>query len=170
MLDKFKKTFGLASKPSETLETITEETTMADTTAASQVAQLTEVVTAQAATLQELKDTVTSLSEKYGAAQTELAAIAAQKQLDAETAATARLEARKTSLTKALGTVKADALLASLESLDDATFNTVVSTMSAGLDAEGNTAAFTEAGVTVETTQSAQEQVTHFNQYTKDKE
>jgi hypothetical protein len=58
-----------------------------------------------------------------------------------------RLETRKNVIVEAVGTAKADALLAATDSLDDAAFTAVVSALGMSMEAEAKTPAFKEVGV-----------------------
>ena len=77
------------------------------------------------------------------------AAEAAAAQAAAEAAAT-KLNARKTAIVAAVGTGRADALMAATESLDDAAFDAIVSAMSMSVETEAKTGMFAEQGATVD--------------------
>ena len=61
-----------------------------------------------------------------------------------------KLAARKEAIVAAIGTDKADALMAATEGLDDAQFTAVVSAMAGKVDAEAQSPLFKEVGVTAE--------------------
>lgn len=112
---------------------------------------------AQASALMELKEQHESLSAnfkelstKYAEAQTALAQLSEVKEAMVAQAAATELARRKESLEHAVGTVKAASLLATLEVLDNAKFDSVVSAMTVNLDAEASSTAFKETGVVAE--------------------
>lgn len=124
-----------------------------DSTTAELTAQLS-TVTESLATLQasfaELTAANAELTAQYDAAQAALAASAdAQATLVAQAKAKV-LEARTASLTAVMGDIKGPQMAASLESLDDATFATVLSGYVASFEAEENSEMFTEKGVAAE--------------------
>ena len=57
-----------------------------------------------------------------------------------------RLDSRKAVVVASVGTTKADALLAATDTLDDVSFNAVVSALSGSFEAEAKTDAFKEVG------------------------
>ena len=123
-----------------------EMTTNTDDNKAELVAQLAS----QTSALTELQASFAELNNKYTEAAAMLAEVEASKASLVAIAAEEKQAARKEKLENAVGTVKASALLTSLESLDDTAFNTVVEAMEMNLDAEANSAAFKETGVTAE--------------------
>lgn len=88
------------------------------------------------------------LSTKYAEAIAKLAELESAKASLVAEAAAAKLAARKEKLQLAVGDVKADSLLTTLEGLDDSSFDTVVEAMTTNLDKEANSSAFVEKGVT----------------------
>jgi hypothetical protein len=61
-----------------------------------------------------------------------------------------KFAARKEKVVAAVGTAKADPLMAATETLDDAAFEAVMGALSASADTESNSKMFQEKGVTVE--------------------
>lgn len=87
------------------------------------------------------------LSAKFDALSSQMASVEAAKQQLVEDAAAKKLAHRKESLELAIGTDKAPSMLASLEVLDDAAFEAVVASMSAGLEREAKSDMFVEKGL-----------------------
>lgn len=177
MLDHLKKYLSKGSNPvaeatqhEENVEmtTNTEQLSAVDNNAelvaqlASQASALTETQT----TLAALQASFAELNNKYTEAAAKLAEVEAAKASLVAEAAAAKLAARKEKLEFAVGTEKASTLLSTLEVLDDAAFDSVVSSMTVNLDKEALSSAFTEKGVTAE---AAEIKPTHFNKNRKSK-
>jgi len=155
MLDHLKKYFASkevtpvaeATKPSEevSMTTTTEQLNTANDSA-ELVAQLASSTSA----LTELQSQFAELSTKYAEAQAALAQLSEVKEAMVAQAAATELARRKESLEHAVGTVKAAELLATLEVLEPAKFDSVVSAMTVNLDAEASSTAFKETGVVAE--------------------
>jgi hypothetical protein len=90
------------------------------------------------------------MTAKLEAAHADLSKLVAEKAEMAATAAAVKLAARKEKVIAAIGTERADALMAATEGLDDAQFAAVVSAMSVATDAEAKSPLFSEVGVTAE--------------------
>lgn len=103
-----------------------------------------------AAKLEDLTAQFAELSGKYEQAQAALEALAKEKAEMIAAAAAAKLEARKAQVVAAIGTEKADGLMAATENLDDVQFNAVLSALAGSVSAEADTAMFKEVGVTAE--------------------
>ena len=129
---------------SEMTVTATNQPVLADT------AEMANLFAEQTATLEQLQADFSTLTAQLTEAKSALSAIESEKASLVAKAAEEKQAARKEKLENAVGTVKASALLTSLESLDDTAFNTVVEAMEMNLDAEANSAAFKETGVTAE--------------------
>jgi hypothetical protein len=82
------------------------------------------------------------------------AAEAAAAQAAAEAAA-AKLNARKEKIVAAVGTERADALMAATQALDDAAFDAIVSAMSLSVQIEAKTGMFAEVGATADANAAA---------------
>lgn len=119
---------------------------MAATELAAQLAVAQESLISQAASFSALQEQFTQLSVSFAEAQASLASVEAAKQQLVADAAAKKLAHRKESLEMAIGTDKAPSMLASLEVLDDAAFEAVVASMSAGLEREAKTDMFVEKG------------------------
>ena len=154
MLDHLKK-FFTAVEPKEDPE-MAQEPTQAPALAVNQTAEL---ATAQAALATQAEALSTALAEVATLKQGLEQATAQLAALTAETAAK-RLQARKEAIEAAVGTVKAPALMAATESLDDTQFNAVIGAMAASFDAEAKSTMFTEAGVAAEVIPEAVEKDT----------
>lgn len=157
MLDHLKKYFS--AKADNTVAEATnkeEEVTMTTPveqpvlTAVDETADLAAQLASESAVNAELKEQLASLLSKFEAAQAELANLSDVKANLEKAAAEAKVAKRKESLEHAVGTEKASQLLASLELLDDAAFDNVVSAMTVNLDKEASSETFTEKGVVAE--------------------
>jgi hypothetical protein len=152
MLQHLKKYFStqVETTPAEALEAladISKEVNMAGTQEQPEMAVEHNNTAELVAQLASKDLAFAELSAKFAEMQAQMASIeAAKEQLVAEAAAK-KLAHRKESLEMAVGTDKAPSLLASLEVLDDAAFEAVVASMSAGLDREAKTSMFVEKGL-----------------------
>lgn len=145
MLDAIKKKLGMS--PS-----IKEEVDMTvDNKAPVELSSDMEAVVAELSTIKasfaEQATQVASLMTQLEAAQTALAEVEAAKAALATEAKNKQLEARKQRVEAAIGEAKAPAMLTATEQLDDAQFEAIVSAMAASFDAEADSPAFKEAGV-----------------------
>ena len=111
-------------------------------------AELVAELATQASALSELQASFADLNNKYTEAAAKLAEVEAAKASLVADAASAKLAARKEKLEFAVGSEKASTLLSTLEVLDDAAFDSVVSSMTVNLDKESLSSAFSEKGVT----------------------
>lgn len=147
MLDHLKKYFAKAETPVAEATQLEKEESMTTTTeqpvltADNQTAELVAQLAAQTATLEDLQAKFAELNTKYAEATAALAGVEAK-------AAELKLAARKEKLENAVGTEKAATLLSTLDGLDDAAFDSVVSCMKVNLEQEQSSPAFTESGVT----------------------
>lgn len=177
MLDHLKKYLSKGSNPvaeaTQHEENVEMTTNTEQLSAVNTEAELAALVASQAASLTETQTTLAALQEsfaelnnKYTEAAAKLAEVEAAKASLVAEAAAAKLAARKEKLEFAVGTEKASTLLSTLEVLDDAAFDSVVSSMTVNLDKEALSSAFTEKGVTAE---AAEIKPTHFNKNRKSK-
>lgn len=170
MLDHLKKYLSKGSNNvAEATQQEKEDVTMTDTTLPEVSGELSEMAATVAtleANLTELQASFAELNNKYTEAAAKLAEVEAAKASLVAEAAAAKLAARKEKLEFAVGTEKASTLLSTLEVLDDAAFDSVVSSMTVNLDKESLSSAFTEKGVTAE---AAEIKPTHFNKNRKSK-
>lgn len=135
MKNLLKKVFNSADaeKEKETVEMTT------NNNSADLLAQATTALADKQAQLTNALAEVENLKQLLANAQSaELQAQEQAKQL--------KTEARKNKIVEAVGTEKADALLAATEGLEDAAFEAVVKAMTVNLDAEAKTEAFQEVG------------------------
>lgn len=170
MLDHLKKYLSKGSNTvAEATQQEKEDVTMTDTTLPEVSGELSEMA-ATVATLESnlatLQASFAELNNKYTEAAAKLAEVEAAKASLVADAAAAKLAARKEKLEFAVGSEKASTLLSTLEVLDDAAFDSVVSSMTVNLDKESLSSAFTEKGVTAE---AAEIKPTHFNKNRKSK-
>ena len=147
-----KKYFNPASAETQEEVEMTQETEQtvlaADNTAVDMAAQLEVAMTTLAA-----KDAAfTELAAKYAEVEAALAQSAEAQATLVANAKAAVLATRTASLSAIMGDVKGPLLAASLESLDDATFATVLSGYAASFEAEENSEMFSEVGVAAEAT------------------
>ena len=153
MLERIRKAFS-ANADNNVAEATHNEENVEMTTNTEQLsavnteAELTAIVASQAASLTELQASFAELNNKYTEAAAKLAEVEAAKASLVADAAAAKLAARKEKLEFAVGSEKASTLLSTLEVLDDAAFDSVVSSMTVNLDKESLSSAFTEKGVT----------------------
>lgn len=175
MLDQLKRQFSKAfsanadnnvaeathNEENVEMTTNTEQLSAVDTNA-----ELVAQLASQASALTELQASFAELNNKYTEAAAKLAEVEAAKASLVAEAVKAKLVARKEKLEFAVGTEKASTLLSTLEVLDDAAFDSVVSSMTVNLDKESLSSAFTEKGVTAE---AAEIKPTHFNKNRKSK-
>ena len=173
MIDRFKKFFSAeadstvaeATQP-ENGESMTTTKEQPELTAEDNTAELAAQLAAQSAALEDLQVKFAELNSKYEQATEALAKVESDKEDLVAKAAEARMTARKEKLENAVGSEKASTLLSSLDVLDDAAFDAVVSSMSVNLDKEQKSAMFTEVGVT---TEAAEVKPAHFKDYIKTK-
>lgn len=156
MLDKFKKIFAgqpaqpaSAEQPKEDV-TMTTPEKQVDMTADDNTAELTAQLASQSEALVEANAKLAAAVAEHVSLQANLAAMKEANASLVADAASKKLATRKEQLELTVGTAKAESLLASLESLDDAAFNTVVSAMAATFKAEEQTQMFQETGVAAE--------------------
>ena len=147
-------------------ESMTTTQEQPELTADNHTAELVAQLASQASAFEELQSKFAELTEKYSEAQAALASLESAKEDLVAKAAEARLAARKEKLEFAVGTEKATELLSTLEVLDDAAFDSVVSSMTVNLDKEQSSTAFTENGVTAEAIETKPK---HFKNYIKTK-
>jgi hypothetical protein len=161
VLEYFKK-----SVKKDVAESTNEETEMSVKQESTlKVTELETTLAAQVNMVSELQSKFTELAAKYEASQAALSTMVADKELSVKQKEEEKQAVRKEQLSTAIGTEKADAMLASLSVLDDVAFKSVVETMSLSIDKEAVTT-FKETGVTTEP-QSATEVVAHFKDYIK---
>jgi hypothetical protein len=136
-----------------------------DTPTAELTAQLGTVTEAMTA----LQAQFAELYTKYVAAEAALAA-SADAQAALVAAAEAKVQAARTEkLSAIMGDVKGPQMAASLKTLDDTAFETVVSGYAASYEAEEKSEMFVEKGVSAEAL-VVDEKPTHFNTFIKSKE
>ena len=119
------------------------------------------------AELSSLKEAMTTLSAEYETAKAELAVFVSEKESAIVAAKEAKLSVRKEKLVSAVGTEKADALLAVAGDMEDAAFEAVVSALQMNVETEEKSAMFKETGVTSEA--EVDSKPVHFNKFFKNK-
>jgi hypothetical protein len=155
MIDALKRKLGiLPATVAEAADTAKENETMdvKDKDAAALAAADTNAVdvaglqASLASTVAELADAHTKITELS-------ALVEAAKEFNAAQVAAAlevKTAARKLAVVNAVGTVKADALMAATASLEDSAFDAVMAAMTTTAAAEADTALFKEVGVDAE--------------------
>lgn len=151
MLKEVMKYFKPAqAETQEEIISMTTEENQVAAMAADNTAELTAKLETVTEAMTTLQASFAELSQKYEAASAALAQSAeAQATLVANAKATV-LQARTASLSAVMGDVKGPLLAASLESLDDATFATVLSGYAVSFEAEAKSEMFNEVGVAAE--------------------
>lgn len=144
MIDKFKKYFKTAEAATQEEEVNMEQTAPLAATELS--TDLTDKLAQAQAALTEQANTFAELAAKFEAATAELAAIKEAKAQAEASALEAKLTARKEKIVAAVGTDKAEALLAATQGVDDAQFSAIVEAFDAKLVSESQSAMFTEVG------------------------
>lgn len=171
MLNELKRFFKAADavQPEEgnvAMTTKDEQLAAADDKSAELLAQLTTATEALTAKETALAD----LTAKFEQAQSALAEIEKAKQELIVKAKEEKLAARKAKVEAAIGTAKADEILKATESLEDASFDSLLSAFSVSLDAEAKSKMFVEAGVVTDGSDpeaTAEAKPVHFNTFIK---
>lgn len=117
------------------------------------------------ANLASVTEAFATLQSQYAEAVAALAEVEVAKTALVADAKAVQMAARKEKMEATIGTEKAPAVLASLESLDDATFATVVGAMASSFETESKSEMFTEAGVSAEA--EVEVKPVHFNKFIK---
>lgn len=144
MLNAIKKVFNTNNKEVEMVK----ENVSPEMAVTGNVTELAAQLASQSTVLADLQASFAELTTQLAEAQASLAAVESAKQELLASAAAAKLAARSASLVAAVGTDKAPALLANLSVLDDAAFESVVSSMNTNLSVEAESPMFKEVGVT----------------------
>lgn len=152
MIDAIRKKFFSGEKGSEEMkENPSQASTPAvDKELAAQLTQAQATLATQSEELAALTKMVGELSAKFEQTNAALEASEATKAALVAEATAKRLATRKEAIVAAVGTSKADSLMAATESLDDTQFNAIVGAMAASFEAEAKSKMFTEAGVAAE--------------------
>lgn len=110
-------------------------------------------------------DTIAKLSTELNAVKESFAAVQKEKAEAMAQAASDKAQARREKVEAALGTTKADEVLAATKDLDDAAFESIVGAFALSFDKEANSPTFKEKGVTAST--EVDVKPTHFKKYIK---
>lgn len=172
MLKKLQKYFSTQVDNEAQAETQKEDVTMTTPNEQGQapaenIAELAAQLATVTATLAEKEQAYTEMAAKYAEAQATLEAAEAAKADLAAQAAAEELQRRTDAVVKAVGTDKAEAVLAATAGLPREQFNVIVSAMATSVDAEANTKMFTETGAAAEAKAPVENAPTHFNQFIK---
>ncbi len=132
-------------------------------------AELTAQLAAVTSALADKEAALTKLTADFTAMQSTLANIEKAKEELIIKAKEEKLAARKAKVELAIGTTKAEEILNATNSLDDASFESVLSAFSASFELEAKSKMFVETGVTPDNSAdaSADEKPVHFNTYIK---
>ena len=149
MLKHLQKFFTApAEQPSAQAETNKEDVTMTvKETGAALVAANTEAVAGLTASLASTVAELATAQAKIVELSALVEAAVAFKAAQAEDMLKAKTAARKLAVVAAVGTDKADALLAATTSLEDEAFNAVMAAMTTASTVEAKSSLFTESGV-----------------------
>lgn len=134
---------------------------------AENLAELATQLATVTATLAEKEQAYAELAAKFAEAQATLEAAEAAKAELAAQAAAEELQRRTDAVVKAVGTDKAEAVLAATAGLPKEQFNVIVSAMATSVDAEAKTELFTEQGAAAEAKAPVANAPTHFNTFIK---
>jgi len=152
MLKHLQKFFNPAQAETEEVENMTTEKDQAALVTDNTTAELTTQLSNVTESLTTLQAQFAELTTNYEAATAALAQSAEAQATLVANAKAAVMATRKASLSAIMGDVKGPQMAASLESLDDATFATVLSGYAASFEAEENSEMFSEVGVAAEAT------------------
>lgn len=145
-----KKVFNPAQATQEEIISMTTEENQVAAMAADNTAELTATLNTVTEAMATLQADFAEMKTNYEAAQVALSASAeAQATLVANAKATV-MTSRSASLSAIMGDVKGPQMATSLESLDDATFATVLSGYAASFEAEEKSEMFQEKGAAAE--------------------
>lgn len=148
MKSALKKFFNSASADhKEEAENMATKEGQTEMTADNKTAELQALLESATTTLAATQSKLVEMSALYEAAQAALKEAADVEAALVADAAQKRMDARKQTIVASVGTARADALLAATDSLDDVSFNAVVSAMAGSFDAEAKSEAFKEVGV-----------------------
>lgn len=146
MIDALKRKLGITPDTAQA-ETVKEDVTMDVTGTVAAVAEGQVDVAALQASVATLTSQLSDATSKI-IELTSLVEAAAEFNSNREKAALeAKLANRKSLVEAAVGTVKADSVMAAVAGLDDGAFATVLSAMTAGTATEADTPLFKEQGV-----------------------
>src|SRR5687768_14996995 len=146
MLEKFKKLMG-SEEPKPEAATTTLAVTLDATALQAELGEMKAQFEAVANAFAEANEKLASMSADLEAAKAALAAVEGDKAEMIAQAAAAKLAVRKDKVVAAIGTEKADGLMAATENLDDAAFEAVVSALAGSVEVEANSSLFKEQGV-----------------------
>lgn len=148
MLDALKKAAGFkAAEPSAEMESLKAEFAGYKETAEALAAQMEEQLAAAQSAAVGMEQRLVELQSKLDAFEAQAKAEADAREQAAAKLLAQKMEARKASLSAAVGDIQAGAMFAALQSLEDEKFDSVVSALKAGLEAESDSPAFKEQGV-----------------------
>lgn len=163
MLDQLKRFFNAVEKEPEMVQETLQAPVLADNTA--ELASVQAALASQAEAFTTVTEQLAELTKKYDEAQAKLSAIEEDKASLLAKAAEVKAQARKEKVEATLGTAKAEGVLAATASLNDEAFEAVVSAFAASYDAEANSKAFKEVGMSAKEGEAPKQ--AHFKDYIK---
>jgi hypothetical protein len=167
MLDALKKRFlNAIQEEVEMVEPKTEQPQAAVTNTA-ELSALAAQLASQSEALLAVQTQFAELSSKYEEAQASLSAVEQAKENLIIDAKAKQLASRKAKVEAAIGTAKAPSLLAATETLDDVSFEAIVTSLATSLEDEAKTKMFVETGVAGEADAVEDEKPVHFNKFIK---
>lgn len=128
-------------------------------------AELSAQLEAATSSLAVANESVAKLSAELNEVKAALAAVEKEKADALAQAVADKAQARREKVEAALGTDKADEVLAATQSLDDASFESIVTAFALSFDKEAKSPAFQEKGLTAQT--EVDVKPTHFKKYIK---
>lgn len=134
---------------------------------AENIAELAAQLATVTATLAEKEQAYAELVTQYAEAKATLEAAETAKADLVAQAAAEELQRRTDAVVKAVGTDKAEAVLAATAGLPKEQFNVIVLAMATSVDTEAETKMFTETGAAAEAKVPVENAPTHFNTFIK---
>jgi len=146
MRESLKKFFNKAEKAKEE-EVEMKKDEPQPTMAATELASALEALSTKSEALKELNSKYEELSSSYAQVKAALNAFEEEKALMLADAELKRSTLRKEKIVSVLGDAHVDSVMDATKSLDDASFESILSVMSVSLDNEKNLSSFKEIGV-----------------------
>jgi len=139
-----------ATKAEDIVQAATEEASVELSTLKAELEAGKAEIATLASALETALAAVAEADSNVAAMQAKMQEFTAQIEAEKLQAEAKRQEARKAAVEAAVGTAKADGLMAATAALDDAAFQAVVDALSLSVEAEANSAMFNEAGASAE--------------------
>lgn len=149
MLDKFKKFLNKKEDPEMKDEKATQALTI-QVDASEAKAELEKIQADFEAFKTEANALIAQADGQVAELKKQVEALVAEKAAMITEAAEKKLSARKEKIVAAIGTTKAEGVMAATKDLDDASFEAIVSALTTSVDAEAKSEMFTETGASAE--------------------